>query len=265
MNILPKKSWHVRNKDNIAKVRKDEEEARLKELEDERRIARAEQEARTQLLRGKSRKRAIDTSDTSSSGQLQVALRQSEAKAGPLNLFEDHFANRKNKDHEEEKRKEKEEAEKKIGVLQYLGGSSVEALPEEAVPWYFKAPKREKRDNEEESSDRRGDKVADSKRKSYMDPLEDMKKHLSKKKKRSKEKKERKHHHSNKKKRSIPDDDKDARRKERLEREKRERERTKALLNKNTSSDDANKSDVYREPKQKYNNQFFPHLARNNR
>ncbi|KAK2162228.1 hypothetical protein LSH36_101g00079 [Paralvinella palmiformis] len=145
MNILPKKSWHVRTKQNIERVRRDEAKAAEEQKEIERRIALAESEARTDLLRVKARKRKREDDD------------EEDSRVGPsvghINFFQEEEDGLKksgtNAEHEAEKRMEKEKQEKAIGLLTYLGQSSIESQNEK--PWYFKPP--EKRQKLEVSPD----------------------------------------------------------------------------------------------------------------
>eukprot|EP00069_Balaena_mysticetus_P013208 bmy_21968T0 len=169
MNILPKKSWHVRNKDNVARVRRDEAQAREEEKERERRVLLAQQEARTEFLRKKARhQNSLPAAEAAAAG--------APSSSGPVDLFrelleEGKGVSRGNKEYEEEKRREKERQEKALGILTYLGQSAAEAQTQ--LPWYQLPP-------------RRGGSLSgpgpDEKIKNRLDPLWEMQKHLGKRK-----------------------------------------------------------------------------------
>ncbi|XP_076046637.1 uncharacterized protein LOC143028434 [Oratosquilla oratoria] len=138
MNILPKKRWHVRTKENIARVRRDEAEAAEEEKKRVERIKLAEQESRTAFLRQRAREKyscnsgenevpqpSADSSDTDTKKEANIYTRE-----GNINFFKDIEAGKKteavNKEHEAEKKAEKEKYEKSIGLLTYLGQSTLE-------------------------------------------------------------------------------------------------------------------------------------------
>ncbi|KAM3966342.1 LOW QUALITY PROTEIN: leukocyte receptor cluster member 1 homolog [Aphomia sociella] len=134
MNILPKKRWHVRTKENIARVRKDEAEAAEKEKQERLRTENADREARLNVLKQKSKQKLRDCGIHETE---QPTSSVSTSKH--INLFEDldHAVNTTNKEHDKET-KEKEEYEKKIGYLTYLGQDTNEALKKKN--WYEVLP-----------------------------------------------------------------------------------------------------------------------------
>lgn len=120
MNILPKKSWHVRNRKNIERVRRDEAEAeRLACIEQDRRLG-AEQEARIRELRDRV-------------GIKQNSDQQATTIVRHFSLFEGHqeFQQSANPEYEEEERQREARQRHQSGIYNRLGRS--EDLKQ---PWY---------------------------------------------------------------------------------------------------------------------------------
>lgn len=261
MNILPKKSWHVRTKRNIARVRRDEAQAADEELEKERRVRLAEQEARTDLLRRRARSRTAPGNSSSD-------ICSSEKR---VNVFEtDEKSNAKNIEHEKEVKAEQEKYEKGIGYLTYLGQSELSA----GKPWYLES--HSKRMQLEEDS-KVVNEYKDINLKNYHDPINTMKGYLNEMKRNEKLKHrnatkyvetKKSHKHSKasfNSSQASEDDGKEISkieqlRKERLKREKVERERAQQLLHKMTPRGHP----ILDDRKRGYHSQYNPQLSRQN-
>ncbi|XP_021342397.1 leukocyte receptor cluster member 1 homolog [Mizuhopecten yessoensis] len=209
MNILHHKSWHVRNKDNIERVRRDEAKAAEEEKEKLRKVALAEQEARTDLLRQRARGQKVtftSSSTVTSPEKIEgapVKKDEDEEKTkldvynsnslvsdiytgsgGHMNFFKDTegvSTGKHNIDHEAEKKAEKEDWEKKMGILTYLGQSSLKSEGGSA-PWYAKKRKREEDEDDTISKREHNDK----KLKDSLDPIHKLNGYLKKKSRKDK-------------------------------------------------------------------------------
>ncbi|XP_018397429.1 PREDICTED: leukocyte receptor cluster member 1 homolog [Cyphomyrmex costatus] len=290
MNILPKKRWHVRTKENIARVRRDEAKAAEEEKSKKERIQKAETEARVDLLRHRARSKydGRSTTEGSTSEKLEHVNFFAELEDGKIDYT------RPNAEHEKEKKEEKEKYEKQIGYLTYLGQDTNEATGKKN--WYEKLPKR--------LTDTEKDIEIEVKKKTLNDPMVDIKKYLKimhsksaedhlkiqagsikrkhndsdsshsdhekhseHKKYKDKKHKKKKHKHSEKKEdRSQSSTNVEKLRAERLLREQSEKLRTEALLAKVRGEPMSIVAPEIPKPaiKQKYNSQFFPEIARQN-
>lgn len=300
MNILPKKSWHVRTKENIARVRRDEAKAAEEERERQRRAQIAEGEARNALLRERARLR---TGREVSSPKKEEPQQQKH-----INFFEDLeqgkiVSDAVNADHELEKKQEREKYEKQIGYLTYLGQDTVEATGR--ISWYNKVPDRGSSTREVEPKDNLlGDPLRDirryigskefksgskkkkpeekNKRKKTKSDSDDSSEGRYKRLKKKNKSNKIKHKHKKQKKyrdslsSSESEDSKEMDtaistvrlenlRAERLKREETERKRAEAFLAKLRG--DPIPEEKKSEPAitQRYNSQFNPHLARQNK
>ncbi|OWR48466.1 Leukocyte receptor cluster member 1 [Danaus plexippus plexippus] len=291
MNILPKKRWHVRTKENIARVRKDEAEAAEKERQEQLRIAAADREARLNVLKQKSK---LKLSEFDFAQPLETT--ETNNPAEHINLFSDieHALQTTNKEHDKEKKEKQEEYEKKIGYLTYLGQDTNEALGKKN--WYEVPPESSRFSRSADIKDtydklvlkdadgKPKDKLFDEKdgevawkAKQSLDPMNTFKKYCSSQPKTLTKTKDTQSnkldmHKSNKSKTSKKDKHKsDSQiklqklREARLKREMQERAKTEMFLSKLSGIEPVETEK--KEPKKvvpKYNSQFNPELARQN-
>uniref|UniRef100_A0A3Q3X831 CBF1-interacting co-repressor CIR N-terminal domain-containing protein n=1 Tax=Mola mola TaxID=94237 RepID=A0A3Q3X831_MOLML len=263
MNILPKKSWHVRNKDNIARVRKDEAEAAEKEREAMRRVERAEQEARTEYLRRKAR----------ASLQSEGGSKDDDERMGGsgalehLNLFplEESSEKKGNDEYLREKKEEKEKQERAIGLLVSLGPQP----GSEVTPWYMKTSKEKEevreRKERNEKEQKKGISEEEKEKKDRMlkdslDPMNDIKKALAVKEPKSHKNKKLKKSDT-KEKRSSGGSSIEQLRAERLQREAEEKRRAQALIDQRSGKGKEPGRELT-ERERPYNSAYFPELAR---
>ncbi|KAK3585344.1 hypothetical protein CHS0354_004613 [Potamilus streckersoni] len=281
MNILPKKSWHVRNKKNIERVRRDEEKAAEEEKERQRKIALAEQEARTEFLRTQTRKRKLECHvETDGLGDKALTSTSTEnssiyTASGHINFFQEDEAgikkSGKNVENAAEKKAEKEKWEKDIGLLTYLGQSSVES--QSKPPWYLDKKKMNLGEGDSVKSMLVISK--DEKLKYALDPIHKMHSYLEKKSHKDKSKqKHKKHKHEHKRhKDSEREKDKEHSstsktiaqlRAERLKREQSEVERERML--RENEKVGGSSAEVHFEEisdrDRRYNSQFNPDFVR---
>lgn len=260
----------MRNKDNIARVRRDEAQAREEEEERQRRVDLAEQEARMQILRQRASKSQGESSEAAQTGAVARAAEPlehvnffAEAEAGIKS------ASLKNKEHEAEKKMEREKLEKQIGILTYLGQSSAEVV---GKSWYDQTT--EERRHVEDVKAKKSEK-----HKRAQDPLHRMNDYLRKKEERRRRRDEkedrlsehrdhRRHRHRHRGSHTMSSSVDGASspqqlRQERLQREQRERQRAEALLAKSRGEKSPDRTEEMLTGR--YSSQYNPHLARQNR
>ncbi|CAK1556302.1 unnamed protein product [Leptosia nina] len=279
MNILPKKRWHVRTKENIARVRKDEAEAAEKERQEQIRIEQADRESRLNILKQKSKEKLESLNIITKQHTQPPTLEH-------INLFADieHAVDTTNKEHDKEVKEKKEEYEKKIGYLTYLGQDTNEALGKKN--WYDVPPQssrfskpayvkdtydklvlkdKDGKPKHKELDEKNGEIAWKSKQ--HIDPINAFR-HLC----HHNEKQKKSCSNSNKKeqttKAKMKNDDKVSKlqklREARLKREQHEKFRTELFLKKLNGEETLETTTKKSSIVPKYNSQFNPALARQN-
>ena len=161
MNILRHKSWHVRTKKNIARVRRDEEKARKEEEDKQWKIDNAEKSARIEYLRNKKSGQSSRQNQNEESDAVQDQSKLA------FELFEDYKDKAQiDRDKDDEKKVEQEKWEVKAGIFSYLDGRYKHEKDDEDQ-WYTKSSNQRRLMPESNAKDNNV--------KQRLDPLEKMK------------------------------------------------------------------------------------------
>ncbi|KAI3386178.1 hypothetical protein SNEBB_002704 [Seison nebaliae] len=241
MNILPKKNFHVKNRTNLNKFQKDESKALEKFKNEQKRKNHAESDYVIDTLK----KRKFHNEKESNERHFQ--------------LFNELELRNTSKEYDKEKREEKEKFEKNIGALTYVGETELDKKTKASCQWYNQ--KKNKKTNQKEEKDVKNKLREDPL--VTMDLVESVSKKIDQRSKPSKEKIE-KSKNNNERKLSSKMTIEELRQK-RLKREKREHQREKMAIcrhyNLENDEEEIVKVEI-KNPKQKYNSQFNPELAR---
>ncbi|KAJ8077564.1 hypothetical protein PM082_001996 [Marasmius tenuissimus] len=170
LNIAHHKSYHPYRRDNIERVRRDEEEAQLKEAKEEGRLMLADSEARMDLLRSRAglsnrnnnkNKRERDDEEPSSSKSASI-----HTSNGHINFFEDLEQNAVTS---------AVRASKKAASTETDKGVALAPSTKDLNPWYSNKNRPQGVFDDEDE----GRRKRDSARKSIHDPLTSITKQLA--------------------------------------------------------------------------------------
>ncbi|CAO3646686.1 unnamed protein product [Cunninghamella blakesleeana] len=243
MNILPHKSWHVYNKKNIEKVRKDEAKAKQEQDAKDKRATLADSEAQLNLLRERAEKR-YNTSD------------KVKETVEPVRLFADIEKEAEQNEEVLAEQKQKE-LDKERQFTMYLD----KGASDKDTPWYAKKQANKYTDdhiNKPYIKSKHDKDIQIRKKRPVIsiedDPLDTIKNHLEKHETKHKKKhKSTHHHHSSKKslsnKKSSSSLTIEQLRAQRLERERAERSRTQSVI----YGDNVSKEERSRQYNSQYN------------